>query len=209
MAKRTCSIDGCDAPADARGWCSKHYARWRAHGDPLMVLRDRRPQGSPPKVCLVAGCSREALARGWCGGHYARWRARGEVGTEPVFVTARGRRTVTAGGWVIHGASKRNSKDGYMRITVPDHPNAQADGTVAEHRFVMACHLGRPLFADETVHHKNGVRDDNRIENLELRCGHHGPGQSVADRVADAVFILERYGPELLARRDVQLRIAS
>ena len=67
-------------------------------------------------------------------------------------------------------------KDGYKYIVQSDHRNVRSNGYVIEHRLVMEEHLGRYLTPDETVHHKNGIRDDNRIENLELWTGNHPNG---------------------------------
>lgn len=84
-------------------------------------------------------------------------------------------------------------EEGYRLLYYPKHPNARKNGRVAEHTVVMSKALGRAILPGETVHHKNGVRDDNRIENLELWVSHQPSGQRPADLVEWAHEILRRY----------------
>lgn len=85
-------------------------------------------------------------------------------------------------------------KSGYIQIYMPSHPNAKLAGYIHEHRLVMSNILGRPLERHESVHHKNGDRSDNRVENLELWSTMQPAGQRVSDKVKYALEILKLYG---------------
>ena len=83
--------------------------------------------------------------------------------------------------------------DGYVRVYAPDHPRAVNERYVLEHVLVMESVLGRHLFDDERVHHKNKVRNDNRPENLELWSVGHPAGARVTDLLAWAHEVIARY----------------
>lgn len=96
--------------------------------------------------------------------------SRGELTTENNPNWSGGRR-MHAGGYVYLLLDRSDP----MRVM------SDCDGYAFEHRIVMARYLGRPLSASETVHHRNGNRADNRLENLELWIGNHGNGQRQRD----------------------------
>lgn len=96
---------------------------------------------------------------------------------------------------------------GYKYITKKGHPNSRTcggirkngkkhiyEGRIYEHTYVMSIHLGRPLTKNESVHHKNGVRHDNRIENLELWHKGQPAGQRLDDKIKWAIEFLDGYG---------------
>lgn len=96
-------------------------------------------------------------------------------------------------------------RHGYVWISIPAlaSPTGVKKGML-KHRWVMEQKIGRTLRPEETVHHINGDRSDNRIENLELFSSRHGPGQRVTDKVDFAIEMLRLY-PEFARQRGVAL----
>ena len=87
----------------------------------------------------------------------------------------------------------KSIKNGYIWLSgMQDHPNAP-HGKMGEHILIMSEYLGRPLIKGETVHHKNGVRDDNRLSNLELWSKAQPAGQRVIDKLEYAREIIALY----------------
>lgn len=155
------------------------------HCRPCRVAKYRaaNPRPEKPKTCQYKTCTRPYYVKGLCHGHYAR-SIKGRPGMDEPFRNSQ----VTE-----ENPTRFLRKDsGYVVLTwTGEDGKPRSQG---EHRRVMEQHLGRPLTKDETVHHKNGVRDDNRIENLELWSSRQPGGQRVEDKVRWAKEILEMYG---------------
>lgn len=93
-----------------------------------------------------------------------------------------------------YSQKKHIDKSGYVYVYFKTHPNADREGRIFEHRLVVEQKLGRYLFPFENVHHKNGVRSDNRLKNLELWVKKQPTGTRIEDVVKWAKEILELYG---------------
>jgi HNH endonuclease len=107
-------------------------------------------------------------------------------------------------------------KAGYVMIRVPDHPRAKRSPYVFEHILVFEEMLGRHLLPGGSVHHRHGVRDDKRSENLELWTRPQPSGIRPSDAIARAIELLERSvaqgtgaPPTMLSRAKALLEVAG
>ena len=137
-----------------------------------------------------------------------RWECRCDCGRTTVAVSGnltRGRHK-SCGCWrqgpTARNAIEKTMQAGYVFIKDKNHPRANPKtGRVREHIVVMEQVLGRHLMPGEEVHHINGVRSDNRPENLELWSKSHPAGARVSDKVEWAKQILRLYCPESLSNK--------
>ena len=120
------------------------------------------------------------LIRGLCAKCYARAHRAGTLDVTAEPVAPRYERPM----W-----SREINSLGYVTIKTPR-------GIIHEHRWVMEGHLGRELIPGESVHHINGDRSDNRLENLEHWASYHPAGQRTVDLVK---YVVEHHREAVIA----------
>lgn len=177
-----CMVAGCEKPAYGRGYCQKHYDKVRKYGDPLGAARRRSGVGT---VCSVVGCSGEVRALGYCAKHHSMFKKHGDA-------TFQSEQTKKRHGEIF-------DDQGYVLVWAPGHPNAKrgtANKRVPKHRLVMCEYLGRSLLPGENVHHKNGDKCNNGIDNLELWVTTQPKGQRPQDLLEWAREIVARYAAD-------------
>jgi hypothetical protein len=223
MSDDRCIVDGCDNNKNAKGLCSSHYqlTRPKCHliGCNRPVTRNsdecdthRRKRNAGNRKCCFERCHQIATRSGYtiCENHYRTRKALRCIEPDclwPQFckVTQRclhhKRVFIDSVGSKFDLLRMFGLTEGYHKAKGYIFRNIRGTGIkIQEHRAVMMQHLGRDLIKDENVHHINGVRIDNRLENLELWNKTQPSGQRVVDKIEWATELLAFYAPERLSK---------
>lgn len=171
-----CRLKGCGRQKvhTGLGLCGYHYRRFQlkiTDSDGNLLREEYRVRRYTEKdLCLVDDCEKKAKSNHFCAYHVQRFYA-GIIDADgnPLRPITQGR---------PRSEDPRWSRNGYIYVRAPeDHPHANKDGMVSEHRLVMEKVLGRYLVPGEIVHHKDSDRANNDPDNLELRTRRtHPPG---------------------------------
>lgn len=214
MDSKICQVEECQNPKRALGYCVYHYRRFKVTGDPNITLNDIKKQNKPV-ICRIDNCNARPFVRDLCHNHHRRYITYGDPQAVDLKQRAYGTKKCS-----IDGCEKKHNAKGfcimhYKRVKAYNDPHktfknanyVTSDGYIfvkgmLEHRLVMEQHLGRKLKPNENIHHKNGDRRDNRLENLELWSKSQPSGQKVTDKVDWAIEILKQYAPERLRNKN-------